>query len=224
MENNNFNKIICDILESNISGGNICIQSGNNGPYGNDDTLARNYSHWIGIVKYYYKISKKSECLHIMKKLADNLCDNCTSYGNIKCFNDNELIETNGLIGQAWVIEGLINAYSILKDQKYYNQAVKIFLSQHFDYKNHLWRVVNCSGKELNFDYVFNHQLWFAASGYMILNEMNNSIIRKELDDFSSNIFSLFECYPNGLLKHLAVVGFDIKYIKSESQKRRGKI
>lgn len=220
------NDIIKEITLSRIENDNFKIENGNNGPYNNSDTSVRNTAHWIGILKYVYTKTGQKKYLRIIKKLADNLCDNCTCYGNIKCFYDNELIETNGVIGQAWVIEGLINAYNAIGDKKYYDCAVKMFLSQKYDEKKHLWKVVNCSGKILDYDYVFNHQLWFAASGFLIINAKDNKKIRYELSDFIKNIDSLYCCYDDGLLCHVAVVGFDFfskikRFIKVNLKKIR---
>lgn len=200
------NKIIDDLIE-NLINNNLHIMPGNNGPYNCNDTSFRNISHWIGILKYKYFNTKNKEYKFAISKLADILCENICDNGTIKCFYDNSFSETNGVIGQAWVIEGLINAYNVCKDDKYYDAALRIFLSQKYDYNFHLWKIVNCSNEILGFDYVFNHQLWFAASGYMINYAKENKIIYTKLEDFTKNIEKLYTCYNDGLLSHIAIVG-----------------
>jgi hypothetical protein len=180
------------------------IESGINGPYSCRDTEVRNTAHWIGIYKYIWIKSKDLRYLHAIKKLADYLCldKHYGQSGAVKCIIDDKMDHLNGTIGQAWVIEGLVNAYESTKNSKYIDRAVDIFKSQKFNYKLHLWERIELDGKNLGIDYIFNHQLWFAASGSLILEYRNVKEISEQVNDFVLNLEKLFEVYKDGLIKH----------------------
>ena len=65
--------------------------------------------------------------------------------------------------------------------------------------------------EDIGYDKVFNHQLWFAASGFLINQQKENKEIFKEIDDFMKNVDSLFDIYNDGLFKHY-VTGEEIKH------------
>lgn len=79
----------------------------------------------------------------------------------------------------------------LFKDLSYYEKAVQLFKIQEYNSNNNLWEVTDCNG-EKDYDLTFNHQLWFAASGAMILefeteNKINKSVfIDNQIQDFLS--------------------------------------
>ena len=72
---------------------------------------------------------------------------------------------SNGLIGQAWVIESLAYAAEYLGDDRLKGIAEEVFMLHPFDEKMARWRIVNVDGSYGPADMTFNHQLWFAAAG-----------------------------------------------------------
>jgi hypothetical protein len=82
----------------------------------------------------------------------------------------------NGLIGQAWVIEGLVAAARALDDYRCRDTARETFQLHPFDERRGLWQRVNVDGSLGTIDNTFNHQLWFAAAGAMIDPDPNSGV------------------------------------------------
>ena len=206
----NFEKIINIITEIADSKLNEIekkghVESGVNGPYNCDDTPVRNTAHWCVTYSFLYKKDNKIEYKRAVKKLADYICDfqKNSSSGAIKCMNDTKFTDTNGLIGQAWAIEGLIYAYNLIKDYSYIECAKEIFDSQLFDYNSGQWLQIDSKGNNCGIDIAFNHQLWFAAIGYQLNSIIHDDKIQKELDIYEDKIADNFCVYRNGMIKHL---------------------
>lgn len=198
--------IIKEIADSQLKllNENGYIEAGINGPYSCIDTEMRNTAHWIGIYRYIWIKSKDLKYLNAIKKLANYLCldKHYGPSGSAKCMMDEKMDHLNGTIGQAWVIEGLVNAYESTKNNKYLDKAIDVFKSQNYNFKLHLWERIELDGKNIGIDYIFNHQLWFAASGSLILEHIELKDISNEVNDFVLNLEKLFEVYNDGLIKH----------------------
>jgi len=79
-------------------------------------------------------------------------------------------------MAQAWVIEALAIAGMKLEGPKYFELARNDFMLHPFDHKIGLWRRVNVDGSYNSFDITFNHQLWFAAAGSLLINSSKDPI------------------------------------------------
>lgn len=171
-------------------------RAGINGPYRNEDTAVRNSAHWIITYSYLYNKTGNHQYYEIAKILSDFLLkeENYGLSGSIRTRTDVRFDHTNGLIGQAWVIEGLIAAADLFQSKLYYEKALKLFSIQCFNPRNNLWEVIDCDGTK-DFDLTFNHQLWFAASGAMILEyeKKNNLKISKWIDEQIKNFLTAAE-------------------------------
>ena len=178
------------------------ILPGNNGPYDCEDTPVRNCAHWIGIYKYLYTINRNEKYYDAVETLANYIVDQKSKSGAIECMLNDKMDHLNGSIGQGWAIEGLIAAYQLTKNEIYYDKAVEIFMSQKYDFNQHMWTRIEINGENIGYDKVFNHQLWFAASGFLINQAKENSKIFETINDFMENADSLYHIYPSGLLKH----------------------
>jgi hypothetical protein len=118
-----------------------CMPEGNNGPWKFKDTPVRNTSHWLITFLTAYKLTKRKEFKSAAKKCADYLISKkARPYnGPFFCCKDH-LVPSNGLIGQAWVIEALILAGIELKNPSYKKTAEEVFLMHPFDEKLGLWQ------------------------------------------------------------------------------------
>ena len=190
------------------------IPGGKNGPYNDNETPVRNSSHWIQIFSWLYSKNSKYEYYDAIKKLSDYLYN----YGIEKtfysfcCRNKDGKDHVNGTIGQAWVIEGLVKASIILKNDKYYNLAVKMFLNHEFNEKLGCWNRKEITGEVLGYDGTFNHQLWFAASGAEIIMYKDNDIIRKQIQIFLDKCMGkyLFRVRKNGTICHYSCINSNL--------------
>lgn len=195
-------------------------EPGNNGPYGHADTPARNTAHWLIIYSFLWKVTKELKYKEIASDFAvylKGLHRESTS-GAIICMYDNSFNFLNGLIGQAWVIEAILYfAYTFEKDE-YIHIAEKIFLSQKYDYREHMWEMIELDGNNIGYDYTFNHQLWFAAVGSMF---EDNQDIKDMVEDYLFGCKKHMQIYKSGLIKHYGdVIPKNKKGIKGKVIKR----
>ena len=106
---------------------------------------------------------------------------------------------SNGLVGQAWIMEALIYAGNKLDDDVLLEEAKQVFLLHPFDKVLARWRIVNVDGSYANVDMTFNHQLWFAAVGSFI---HGDKTISEQVNHFLDNLNSNLKIYGNGLIMH----------------------
>lgn len=187
---------------------------GHNGPYYNNETPVRVSAHWICIFSWLYNAKKEKKYYDAVKMLAQYLYEErIKSPYAYNCRNDDKKDHVNGTIGQAWAIEGLIQAAVILNNEKYYDLAVKVFEQHKFNNNFALWNRVEIDGRLLGYDNTFNHQLWLAAAGTEIIrykyNEKIDGQIRTFLDRCEGS--NLFRVYSNGVVKHFAYFSGTLK-------------
>ncbi len=187
------------------------IIGGKNGPYDDNETPVRVCSHWIQIFSFLYKETKNEEYYNAIKILSNYLTSQNIekTYYSYSCRDKEGKDHVNGTIGQAWVIEGLVEASRILKDDSYYELAVKMFLNHKFDKKMGLWNRFEIDGRELGFDGTFNHQLWFAAAGAEIIEYKNNEEIKEQINIFLDKCQKndlLFRIHRNGTICHYSCI------------------
>ena len=197
------------------------MPSGHNGSYHDKETPVRNTAHWIISFTKAYNLTKR-KCFYDAVVLAlsylkdKNLRPSGKSYiCRIKESKD----KCNGLIGQAWVIEGLIEGYNLTNDIEVYKLACDIFLLHPFCDKKNLWHRVEPNGKILSIDTTFNHQLWFAMSGLKIVKSQNNKLIKKRCFDFFNSIYKNIKIHKNGRIGQSIQLGFKEDIIKYNLKK-----
>jgi len=197
------------------------MPSGHNGSYHDEETPVRNTAHWITSFSKAYKLTKNQQfyeaivlCLFYLK---DEKCrpQNKTFY----CRNKKTKDKCNGLIGQAWVIEGLIAGYEITNDKELLDIAEEVFLLHPFVEKRKMWHRVEPNGEVLNLDLTFNHQLWFAMSGFLIINSRKNNVIEKRCKDFFNSIPKNLKVSINGRIGQSVKLGFKEDIIKYNLKK-----
>lgn len=199
-------ELIKNIADNNLQivQDNGSIKAGCNGPYNHKDTAIRNTAHWIVTYSVLYKLYKDERYFNLIIELADYLLEE-SNYGKcnaIICQKDDSKVFTNGLIGQAWAIEGLVYAYKTTNKNIYIEKAKELFFVQEFDLDKFIWKIVD-DEDESKYDYVYNHQLWFAASGSMICDVCFDEKIDDEIRKFLSNFARNFAVQPSGLIFHL---------------------
>ncbi|MDR1386937.1 MAG: hypothetical protein LBJ44_05000 [Propionibacteriaceae bacterium] len=177
--------------------------SGRNGPYGNTDTPVRNTAHWLMSLAYLWEKTGRESYLEVLHIFARYLRDEWRgSSGAIQCMIDARFGYINGAIGQAWVIEALVRAAQVLKDETFFHAAVQLFLTQRFIGDVGLWSKVELDGNDDGIDPVFNHQLWFAAAGAQILSYRPQSDVCNYLRIFLARLPINFRIYQSGLIRH----------------------
>ena len=197
------NNKLCEIEKTGI----VAIRPGNNGPYYNDETNVRNMAHWCVTFSKYYEKTSDEKYLSAVKLLADAILDSEHYNGNgvYKCRDEKSSDEVNGVIGAAWIIEGLIHAYEITKDERYLDRSYDMFVAVPFNEDLAIWNRINTKGKKLSVDATFNHQLWFAAAGAMIYAYKKDDAIAKNLDAFIAKLSNNITIRKDGRIGHFTM-------------------
>jgi hypothetical protein len=180
------------------------IPGGHNGPYYDKETPVRNTAHWATTFAFLYRKTKREDYFKAVEKCADYLMSETARpmQASYYCRTNVKKDLSNGTIGQAWAIEGLVAAYKVTKQQAYLETAREVFLLHPFDERYKLWKVVNVDGSIRQFDMTFNHQLWLAASGAILLSELPDAEIKCQCQMFFDALPKMLRIYKSGLIKH----------------------
>jgi hypothetical protein len=176
---------------------------GHNGPYHDPETPVRNTSHWLITFLKAYEIDGDARFLDGARRAADYVSGRDARPGGATFWHRSNPRKDscNGLIGQAWTIEALATAAPALSDARLHHLAESVFMLHPFDEHVSLWQRVDVDGSRLDIDATFNHQLWFAATGSMLLpssDERLGNRIGRFLDALPDNL----SMYPSGAIVH----------------------
>jgi ribosomal 30S subunit maturation factor RimM len=180
------------------------MSGGHNGPYYDPETPVRNTAHWATTFAHCYRVTKDDKYYKAVELCGDYLLSKEARPmdATFFCRSNPKKDLSNGTIGQAWAIEGLVSAYKVTGNQKYIELAQQVFLLHPFNERYKLWQVVNVDGSHRSFDMTFNHQLWFAAAGFILLTECENDVIKQQCHAFMNDMPNKFKIYKSGLVKH----------------------
>lgn len=185
--------------------GVINVISGCNGPYHDPETEARNIAHIMCIISSgdcCIGQQKKTEIGYELISLLTNpnICPNGFGYICRTALNKDA---TNGIIGHAWIIEGLSSLYLGLGINEARDLALKLYYLHKFDDRYGIWHRLGIDGTTLSPDVTFNHQLWFASVGTMLGDSEAIHRATVFLDLVGSNV----ETYRSGLIYHGSRLG-----------------
>jgi len=195
------------------------MPAGHNGPHGDPETPVRNTAHWVITFLKAYEYTGKNEFKKAARQAADYLISKEARPMNATfwCRKNPKKDFSNGLIGQAWVIEALALTSNQLETPTYGEIAERVFLLHPFNEKIGLWQGVNVDGSYRSFNMTFNQQLWFATSGILLLkntkaaNEVNFRV-QIFLEKFQKHL----HIRSNGLICHLIPSQVECKNIISK--------
>lgn len=196
------------------------IIGGHNGPYYDEETPIRNLSHWaITFSKCYgwtgdlkFKVGAEEIAAQLIQ--ARYRPSEAAFYHRNKEGKD----KSNGLVGQAWIFEALIEM-SALFNEKSFNELVLDVFSQHtYDEHFGLWNILEIDGRMKEIDPTFNHQLWFAASLSPLMK--SNAALNQRLLHFLDKIWGNLTVLRDGLIFH--PIDRDLREAKSPSLISKG--
>lgn len=199
-----FTKEIKSVLLEKLSATKPII-SGHNGPYRDRETEIRGLAHSIAFLSNMDFSNGDRVHENQVADLLDKLLNSENRIGEI-IFKQRQKPgkdEVNGVIGIAWVIEGLCCAY-----RTYGNKKAEAFLrivegGLHFNNARGLWTrpVPKDSPYFKTIDETFNHQLWLA---YALV--FKSVVLSEPVSDNVKRFFTMmdksFNVYPSGLIIH----------------------
>lgn len=176
---------------------------GHNGPYRDPETPVRNTAHWtVALLRSYLWHGDERlravavDALRYLKSTAARPMN-----ASFWCRKSPEKDFCNGLVGQAWAIEALAEAGTVIDDDEALAVAHRVFAMHPFDEGRAAWRTVHVDGHYGDFDPTFNHQLWFAAAGGLLVARGSADIgarVRRFLDALPGHLV----LYRDGLIRH----------------------
>lgn len=186
----------------NLQSHNGSMPPGHNGPYKDPETPVRNTAHWCITFLKAYQISDNQQFLDVAVKCGEYLRSNeARPMGSVFfCRINPEKDFANGLVGQAWAIEALVELFKATSEKKYIELAVEVFLMHPYDDYYHGWIRRNVDGSHNGFDKTFNHELWFAAAGAMLIEFSED--IESQVKDFMQSVNNHLEIYKDGCIRH----------------------
>lgn len=202
-----------------------CFPAGKNGPHSHSETPVRNTSHWLITLAKAFKITQDEKYFNAVINSANYLLNDKLRPNNYTFIhrNSKNRDKCNGLIGQAWTIEALVEAYELLDCKDCKRLAKEIFLMHPFNWDIGLWRRREIDGTTWRgIDLTLNHQIFFAAAGSLLDKEQKSEIstrIIRFLDCLSNNIqLSNQDCFEMSVYwKPLLLTGFPFEAFRVTS-------
>jgi hypothetical protein len=182
-----------------------CMPPGHNGPRGDRETPARNTAHWTVLFIRAYQWSGQQ----LFRSAAERACRYLISSsalpmsGAFWCRLNPQKDFSNGLIGQAWVMEALALGTEALNWPELGFTAQTVFKRHSYVMDRHLWRNLNVDGSYGPLNDTFNQQLWFATTGLALcrLNGQDQQIA-EQVDDFFAHYHLNLRLRNDGLIVH----------------------
>lgn len=188
-----------DMLEGQTG----AMPPGHNGPYHDRETPVRNTGYWLISFVWAYRLTGDDRFVEAARRAANYLSsERARPMGFTFWHRKNPHKDTcNGLIGQAWTIEALAVTACPLEMPELAALAETVFLLHPYDTELGLWQSVAVDGTYLGLDPTFNHQLWFAAAGALLLPYESRKVASR-VGSFLDHLEHNMNLYPNGLIYH----------------------
>lgn len=170
------------LIEDYVSLGHV--DSGINGPYDDPETEVRNLSHLMVIASIEYLKYGKDEYLPLISRMADDVIAMREPLGIYKMRQKDGKDQCNGVIGDAWLVEGLLYAFKATKNKGILEEIERIFKMHSFHTKLGLWGRPLMGASDNAIDFTLNHQLWYAATLSEYLSINSNSELCAQLNCF----------------------------------------
>lgn len=178
------------------------VLCGCNGPYDDPETSVRNLSHLLVIASIEYTKFKKTKYLSIINKIGRHILSLKESNGIYRMRLKDGKDLCNGVIGHAWLIEGLLYAYKATQDMIYLEECRKIASLHMFQCKLGLWGRPLMGNNDKAIDVTLNHQLWYASSLFELNSILKDEQIAKQCSIFLDRLNKNFKISVKGRITH----------------------
>lgn len=184
----------------NILNSDVGIPTTSNGVYNVRETHLRALSHELNMMLIPCFKTNENRSSILLNRLDELI------QANELLIHNSGLDATNGVIGGAWVIEGLLAAYTITSDEKYLEAASEVVAAHNFDASKGLWYRPN--GR---LDQTINHQIWFAFALYQLYKANKNEDLLSMVLCFMDGLGAKLHLYEDGVMHHRSLKGYDLR-------------
>jgi hypothetical protein len=179
------------------------LPAGHNGPYHHPETPVRNTAHWAISFARAWELTGEARYRSAAEHAVDYVvaCFEQTGRTAVRCRNHARKDAVNGVMGQAWIIEGLVEAGQRLKRDDALEAAAELFAAHPYRSHEGAWQRLALGGSPNGFDWTFNHQLWFCAAGSLLIGAGFDQP-RHSVNNFVCRLEDRLSLYPSGLIRH----------------------
>ena len=191
---------IADIIVENISSDKK-ISKGLNGPYNNLETDIRIYSHFLVMVSKALSINNNVKYKDALFKLTDKI-HNSPHKGEFNfCYRETGKDKSNGLIGFAWMLEGIIASYEYISNHPIIFEIDKWIDNYEYSQKKNLYKNIAEPEKIIRItDFTVNHQIWFRSSIHRFKVLRNDNFFIQKID--LKSLFKLIQTNSEKNINH----------------------
>lgn len=177
------------------------MRAGANGSYGDPETPLRNTAHWLYSFCRSYVTSGDGIFKEAAELSSGQLRDAISLFnGSVNVRLSSTKDSSNGVLGQAHLIEGLWCAWTSLGDNLARDVALSLADRHPFDHRNKCWHRISPTGKAMSPDFTFNHQLYYAAVIAFLREDSSHA--SSTLNCFLAGLDDTFLIYADGFVKH----------------------
>lgn len=186
--------------EIRLSPSQSIMPAGRNGPYLDLESPARNTAHWLVTFSVAYSLSGDARFRETGERLANFLVENTLYKVNGAWVNRQKPPKDwcNGVIGQAWIVEGLHRAARYLQLDTAATAAQQLVLQLPFSDRYGAWERMDPVSGRMSVDFTYNHQSWFAAARAEVLGG-NDAEVQKFLNMSYHRSFGVDN---SGIIRH----------------------
>ncbi len=105
--------------------------------------------------------------------------------------------------GQAWAMEPIIELNKFVQSKKSINLVKALINAHSFDKHKGLWKTFSQDNESKNYDYTFNHQLWFAS----VCSDVEDDLIRQKVVNFINKMHKNIVLHSNGRIGQSIYLG-----------------
>lgn len=149
------------------------MPAGHNGPWRMPETPARASAHWAITFAHAFGLDGRPVWRDAALRAADSVLRCRTTSGFFHCLHGRR--PTNGLIGQAWVVEALVEVGVRLQRPDLLAIARQTAHLHPFDATLGLWQRVDLAARPRGIERTANQQIWWAAMTARVARETSDT-------------------------------------------------
>ena len=179
------------------------MPAGHNGPWKDEESPLRNTGNWLQVFGRAYELTGNRRLKGAVEAAARYMLDPVHRPGGTVFLHRVRAgkPDGNGLIGQAWTVLGLLEAFRLLGWEELRSAAEKVIVSHPFDPLLALWSSQALTGQPLGVNITLNQQIWFAVSCEALPGTGDD--VPARVSAFLSKLPRYLQTLRGGLLTHL---------------------